>query len=137
QSMKEIAYEVTDSGVAIVTIDRPERKNAMTKRMMSEFRRRLREASEDDGVKAVIMTGVPGCFCAGTDLAELSDIPPDERFDLDENDQWKCVAAAPMAVTKPLIAAVDGPAVGVGAELTSMCDIRIATPNARFGWVFA
>lgn len=135
--MREISYEVTESGIAIITINRPERRNAMTNSMVSAFRRYLREAGEDDRVKAVIMTGVPGNFCAGTDLAELSDIPSDERSELKNGEKWDCYEDTPMACPKPLIAAVDGPAAGVGAEFTSMCDFRIATPNARFGWVFS
>lgn len=135
--MKDISYEITENGIAIVTINRPERKNAMTNSMVSTFRRHLREAGEDDKVKAVIMTGVPGNFCAGTDLSELSDIPSDERSKLKDGEKWNCFQDTPMACPKPLIAAVDGPAAGVGAEFTTMCDIRIATPNARFGWVFS
>lgn len=135
--MKEIHYEITDTGIAIITINRPERKNAVTKSMVSAFRRYLRQAGEDESVKAVIMTGVPGSFCAGTDLSELSDIPPEERSDLDQAEKWNSYQDTPMACPKPLIAAIDGPAAGVGAEFTSLCDIRIATPNARFGWVFS
>ena len=82
-----------------------------------------------------MLTGRPGAFCAGTDLADLATIPGIERGlrgGADDHDKWWPLLQCP----QPTICAIDGPAVGMGAEFTSQCDIRIATPNARFAWNF-
>lgn len=124
-----------DGGIAILRIDRPEKKNAMTYAMLGTFLDQVAAIAEDDAIRVVIFTGVPGAFCAGTDLADLATIPGTERGvrgRADEADRWwpliKC--------GKPVIGAIDGPAVGMGAELSSQCDLRIATPRASFAWNF-
>ncbi|MEQ8857432.1 MAG: enoyl-CoA hydratase-related protein [Pseudomonadales bacterium] len=130
-----IRYEV-DEAIATITIDRAEKKNAMTYAMLGEFIDAVARAGEDGDVRVVILTGVPGAFCAGTDLADLATIPGAERGlrgSAEDHDRWWPLVACP----KPVIAAIDGPAVGMGAEFTSQCDIRIATPRARFAWNFA
>lgn len=130
-----ILYEV-DDGVATITIDRPEKKNAMTYAMLGNFIEVVRRAGGDPQARVVILTGVPGAFCAGTDLSDLATIPGAERGlrgEAEDRDRWWPLVECP----KPVIAAVDGPAVGMGAEFTSQCDIRIATANARFAWNFA
>ncbi len=130
-----ILYEVED-GIATITIDRPEKKNAMTYVMLSNFIEVVRRAGGDPAARVVILTGVPGAFCAGTDLSDLATVPGEERGlrgSAEERDRWWPLVECP----KPVIAAVDGPAVGMGAEFTSQCDIRLATPNARFAWNFA
>ncbi|MCB1693652.1 MAG: enoyl-CoA hydratase/isomerase family protein, partial [Pseudomonadales bacterium] len=84
----------------------------------------------------VILTGAGGAFCAGTDLADLSTIPGETRGlrgSAEETNRWWPIVSCP----KPVICAVDGPAVGMGAEFTSQCDIRIASTRARFAWNFA
>lgn len=130
-----ILYEVED-GIATVTINRPEKKNAMGFKMLGEFIETMAKAAEDDSVRVVILTGVPGSFCAGTDLADLATIPGETRGlrgDASETSKWWPI----ISCTKPVIAAIDGPAVGMGAEFTSQCDIRIASTRARFAWNFA
>ena len=129
-----IRYEV-DGGIATITIDRPEKRNAMTFVMLAEFIEAVREVGADDQARVVIVTGTGGAFCAGTDLADLNTVPGDVRGvrgEAEQTDVWWPLAACP----KPVIAAVDGPAVGMGAEFTSQCDVRIASTNARFGWNF-
>lgn len=133
--MGHIRYEVAD-GVATITIDRPEKRNAMTYAVLGEFIDTVRRAGEDAEARVVIVTGVPGAFCAGTDLSDLSTIPGEQRGlrgEAAERDRWWPLVECP----KPTIAAVDGPAVGMGAEFTSQCDLRLATPNARFAWNFS
>ena len=128
-----ISYASSD-GIGTITIDRPEKKNAMTYAMLNELWDALDEGAADDGARALILTGVPGAFCAGTDLSDLQDTPEDQRGG---GGARRVRGASPlMACPKPIVCAIDGPAIGMGAEFTSMCDIRIATPRARFGWVF-
>jgi len=132
--MSHILYEVSDR-VATITIDRPEKKNAMTYAMLGEFIETVRRAGADESARVVVVTGRPGAFCAGTDLADLATIPGETRGlrgDADAHDVWWPLLQCP----QPTICAIDGPAVGMGAEFTSQCDIRIATPNARFAWNF-
>jgi enoyl-CoA hydratase len=129
-----IRYEV-DGAIGTVTIDRPEKRNAMTYAMLGDFLATLAEAGADDASRVLIVTGVPGAFCAGTDLADLATIPGESRGlrgSAADTDRWWPIVSVP----KPVIAAVDGPAVGMGAEFTSQCDLRVATPNARFAWNF-
>ncbi len=132
---KHIRYEVTGA-IATITIDRPEKRNAITYAMLGDLIAAFREAGGDDRARVVILTGVPGSFCAGTDLADLATIPGTERGlrgEAGAHDVWWPAVACP----KPVIAAIDGPAVGMGAEYSSHCDVRIGTPNARFAWNFA
>ena len=129
-----IRYDVAD-GIGTITIDRPEKRNAMTFAMLAEFIETVRKAGADDDARVVIVTGTGGAFCAGTDLADLNTVPGETRpvrGEAEESDVWWPLASCP----KPVIAAVDGPAVGMGAEFTSQCDVRIASTRARFAWNF-
>ena len=135
-----IRYDVItkgpDSGIATITIDRPEKRNAMTYAMLGDFIETVRLASDDENARVVILTGVPGAFCAGTDLADLATIPGETRGlrgSAHDDDRWWPLVSCP----KPVIAAIDGPAVGMGAEFTSQADVRIASTRARFAWNFA
>ncbi len=130
-----ILYEVTD-GIGQLTINRPDKRNAMTFAMLGEFIETLRQAGKDPDTRVLIITGVPGTFCAGTDLSDLASVPGAERGlrgSAEDRDRWWPIVECP----KPVIGAIDGPAVGMGAEFTSQCDIRLATHNARFAWNFA
>ena len=129
-----IRYDVAD-GIGTITIDRPEKRNAMTFAILADFIETVRKAGADDEARVVIVTGSGGSFCAGTDLSDLSRVPGESRGvrgSADETDVWWPLAACP----KPVVAAVDGPAVGMGAEFTSQCDVRIASTRARFAWNF-
>ena len=129
-----IRYEV-EGGIATITIDRPEKKGAMTYAMLGEFIETVHRAGADDAARVVILTGAPGTFCAGTDLADLQTIPGKERGTrgtAEQHDVWWPLVQCP----KPVIGAIDGPAVGMGVEFTSQCDVRLASTRARFGWVF-
>jgi enoyl-CoA hydratase/carnithine racemase len=128
-----ISYASSD-GIGTITIDRPEKKNAMTYAMLNELWDALDAGADDPATKALILTGVPGSFCAGTDLSDLQGTPSDQRGGGGER---RVRGASPlMACPKPIVCAIDGPAMGMGAEFTSMCDVRIATPRSKFGWVF-
>ena len=130
-----VNYEVDGDGIAVVTINRPEKRNAMTYAMLGDFIATVRQAGDDDAARVVIVTGSGGSFCAGTDLSDLSSVPGEDRGvrgRAEQADVWWPLTSCP----KPLIAAVDGPAVGMGAEFTSQCDVRIASTGARFAWNF-
>lgn len=130
-----LRFERAD-GVGVLTIDRPQKKNAMTYAMLGDFIELVAEAGRDPGTRVLILTGVPGAFCAGTDLADLATVPGEDRGlrgTARERERWWPIVGC----EKPVIAAVDGPAVGMGAEFATQCDIRIASPDARFAWNFA
>jgi enoyl-CoA hydratase len=124
-----------DGKIGVVTIDRPEKRNAMTYAMLGQFIETVGRADDDPDTVAIVVTGVPGAFCAGTDLADLATVPGETRGlrgSAHERHKWWPIAQT----RKPTIGAVDGPAVGMGAEFTSQCDLRLASPNARFAWNF-
>lgn len=126
-------------GVAIITLNRPERFNSFTTNMYREFPRILDQLRRDDEVKAVILTGAGNGFCAGSDVSDrlgkrLKEGGEESRF---ENLQR--VGAIALDITdfdKPIIGAVNGTAVGAGLSLALLCDIRLASKKARFGAVW-
>jgi enoyl-CoA hydratase/carnithine racemase len=140
--MEQITTEV-QGGILTITLNRPDRLNAWTPTMAGELMEAFDRADADDEVKVVIVTGAGRGFCAGADLERGG-----ETFDWRARGAESEGAAAPrdnggiftlriFQCQKPVIAAVNGPAVGVGATMTLPMDIRLASENARFGFVFA
>jgi enoyl-CoA hydratase len=131
-----IKHAIDDRGIATITIDRPERKNAMSFAMLGAFIETVGNLGADPAARVIVVTGgTEGSFCAGTDLSDLDSIPGKERGlrgSSRDRDKWLPLLQCP----KPVIAAIDGPAVGMGAEFTSQCDVRIASPRGRFAWNF-
>jgi len=136
EPLATVDYDLDDDGIALITINQPAKRNAMTYPMIEQMFAHLARAGGDPSCRVVILTGAGGAFCAGTDLDFLASIPADQRGMrspvTDEAGWWNIVACP-----RPVIAAVDGTAVGMGAEWTSHCDVRIATTRARFAWNFA
>ena len=130
---EQITYEVDDR-ILTIALDRPERLNAFTDRMQEELCDAFDRADADDAVGAVIVTGSGRGFCAGADLGEGGATFADEQL---ERDGGGLVTLRIFESKKPVIAAVNGPAVGVGATMTLAMDMRIAADAARFGFVFA
>jgi enoyl-CoA hydratase len=133
---EHIRYAVDGEGIATLTIDRADKRNAMTYAMLNAFIERVAEAGADEKVRVLIVTGSGGSFCAGTDLADLATIPGERRGvrgEAHEGGRWWPLVQCP----KPVIAAIDGAAVGMGAEFSSQCDVRIVSTRARFAWNFA
>ncbi|TML96277.1 MAG: enoyl-CoA hydratase [Actinobacteria bacterium] len=135
---EEILYDV-DDGVLTITLNRPDRLNAFTNTMMSELLEAFDRADGDDDVHAVIVTGAGRGFCAGADLA-LGGGTFDWRGRAEENavprDGGGRVSLRIYESTKPVIAAINGPAVGVGITMTLPMDIRLAAEGAKIGFVF-
>jgi enoyl-CoA hydratase/carnithine racemase len=144
----QISYEVADA-IAWVTLDRPERLNAFTWVMATELIEAMDRADADDDVRVVILTGRGRAFCAGADLARGEDTFNDDGSDPTRGastrgtiggvprDGGGTVSLRIARMLKPVIAAVNGPAVGVGSTMTLPADIRIASENAKFGFVFS
>ena len=115
------------------------RMNAITYEMLALIEEAAREADGDDRVRAIVVTGAGRAFSGGTDLQQLSAQPPAMGRAETLATGYGDSAPAPWtfaAIKKPVIAAVNGAAVGLGAEFTLQCDLRIAAESARFGWVF-
>jgi len=136
---------VRDGEIATLRINRPERKNALSYSMLDRMAALVRELKTDRGVRVVLFTGAGDTFCAGTDLQELSGRTFASASDQDaapaaDNPMRNSDLTAPWLfhnLPQPVIALVQGAAVGLGAELTLAADIRIASTQGRFNWVFA
>ena len=138
-----MAYEtlLTDlsDGILTVTLNRPERLNAFTERMLRDLLALFDEIDANDDVRVVIVTGAGRGFCAGADLGGGSgtfDHAERERAE-EHRDGGGLGTLRIYECRKPVIAAINGPAVGVGVTLTLPMDVRIASDNAKFGFVFA
>ncbi|PHQ83315.1 MAG: enoyl-CoA hydratase [Thalassobium sp.] len=152
-SYNTLSYDITDS-ILTITLNRPEQLNAFTVEMCEELIRAFDSASTDDEVRAIIVTGAGRAFCAGMDLSREGNV-----FGLDESiqptledmtsryndtdivagvrDTGGRVALSIFRCTKPVIAAINGAAVGIGATMTCAMDIRIATEHTRIGFIFS
>ena len=151
----QILYQVSDN-ILTITLNRPEKLNAFTSQMMAEMLGALDRADADDGVRAIIVTGAGRGFCAGADLSaggrafdpaagegrpeKQRAIRPDGSVDWSNEvlrDGGGRVTLRIFRCLKPIIAAVNGAAVGVGVTMQLPMDVRIAADDARFGFVFA
>ena len=150
---KEIIYAVAD-GILTITLNRPEKLNAFTGTMMNEMIDAFRRANKDDAVRCIIVTGAGRAFCAGADLSagaatfdatartdrpERNAGPADSVDWSDERvrDGGGRLTLEIFESLKPVIAAVNGPAVGIGVTMQLAMDIRLASETARFGFVFS
>lgn len=115
-------------GVARLTLNRPDKKNALSRALRTELVSELAKLGEDDSVQAVVLTGAEDVFCAGFDLKELAQGDGKAIF-ADARGYHHAVHTFP----KPLVAAVNGAALAGGMDLALMCDIRLGSSNAQFG----
>ena len=145
---KTIIYK-KENQILTITLNRPERLNAFTGQMMDDLIAAFDEAGKDDDIRVVVVTGAGRGFCAGADLGAGADTfnrdvrdNKDQRPIKGENLEWLRdgggrTTLAIYECPKPIIAAINGPAVGVGVTMTLPMDIRLASDKARFGLVFA
>ena len=136
---EQIIAEVSD-GVMTITLNRPDRLNAWTAKMADELIAAFDRADQDDDVRAVIMTGAGRGYCAGADLEKGGETfdarARGHAADALPRDNGGQFTLRIFNSTKPVIGAINGPAVGVGATMTLPMDVRLASENARFGFVF-
>ena len=146
--LSDLEFEVSD-GVAVVTLSRPDHRNAFSARMGEELGWAYSRCDADDAIRAVVVTGAGDAFCAGADLTPAGDTfasppPPVESDDGDAVDPadpaTRPFSSSPIRppaweVRKPVIAAVNGHAIGLGMTIAMQCDIRIMATGAKYGIV--
>jgi enoyl-CoA hydratase/carnithine racemase len=146
-SYEQITHETADR-VATITLHRPDKLNAWTQKMDEEVGTAIRAAAADDSVRVIILTGAGKGFCAGADMSLLSAIsqesqPRAGRFlvndepNSDARPDFRRKHAWLLSVPKPIIAAINGPAVGLGFIIPLYCDFRFASEKARFSVIFS
>jgi enoyl-CoA hydratase/carnithine racemase len=138
-SSAPVLYSVRDR-VATITLNRPDKLNALTGEMIEELLAAFDRTDGDDDVRAVIVTGAGRAFCAGADLsrgARTFDYRADASAAESHRDPGGVLALRIYRSLKPVVAAINGPAVGVGATMTLPMDIRIMADTARVGFIFA
>src|SRR5438477_1076 len=136
---QQIRYEVADA-ILTITLDRPDRLNAWTPTMASELIEAFDRADADDEVRAIVVTGAGRAYRAGADLAgggETFDWRERQSADEVPRDNGGQVTLRIFESTKPVMAAINGPAVGVGITMTLPMDVRLAAESAKIGFVFA
>src|SRR5690242_14936654 len=149
---QQINYETLD-GIATITLNRPDKLNAWTPVMEQEVLAAMKEAEKDDNVRVIILTGAGRGFCAGADMEALSWMKDTDLNTMDRGELMKRIAPDPgrpearpdfqttnsyfPSIEKPIIGAVNGPAVGLGLVILLYCDFRFASSQAKFGTAFA
>jgi enoyl-CoA hydratase/carnithine racemase len=123
-----VDLQIRDDAVAVVRIERPEVKNALNSAVREQLATIFRALASDDRVRAIVLTGGEQCFVAGADIREFADASPIDMYRRHTEYLWEAIGRCP----KPVIAAVNGFALGGGCELAMHCDIIVAGQSARF-----
>jgi 2-(1,2-epoxy-1,2-dihydrophenyl)acetyl-CoA isomerase len=133
--MSEILFELNGS-IAILTLNRPEKLNALNRSMALELQDQLLACEENDTVRAVLLTGAGRAFCSGQDLMEF---PPDRMPDVEKaiDENYNPVIRLLKTIRKPVVCAVNGVAAGAGANIALACDIVVASSSASFIQAFS
>jgi enoyl-CoA hydratase/carnithine racemase len=135
---KDIIY-TKEEGVATITLNRPDARNSYSPEMLDSIYYAMEDAASDDGVRVLVLTGTGRAFCAGADvkaMAEKFDQPGGKRKVRKQKVNERQIYSSLHSFEKPLIAAINGVAVGAGLDIALACDIRIASDRARFAEVF-
>lgn len=140
-SSEPVRYQVRDTAVAVLTLNRPERMNGWGGGLAAAFYSRLDDAEADPAVRAIVVTGSGRAFCAGADMGDLSTISAATVDDAAGTDVGKLVGARHppflMGMRKPIVAAINGACAGMGLTLALACDVRFAAQGAKFTTSFA
>lgn len=126
--MEEVLVERPQAGIALIRLNRPEARNALSQSLRQALTAQFVALSEDDSVRCIVLTGGERVFAAGADLRAMADATPIDILLLNNQRMWQTIAACP----KPVIAAVNGFALGGGCELAMHADIIVAGEGARF-----
>ncbi|MEW6443912.1 MAG: enoyl-CoA hydratase-related protein [bacterium] len=140
---KEVLYDL-EGPIAIVTLNRPARMNALTLAAHRELADAIEQADRDERIRAIVITGAGKGFCSGDDVGDVFLSPEEDAFKTREARLRQIQGEHPfpggghrlLAINKPSIAAVNGPAVGYGCELALLCNMRVASERARFSEIF-
>lgn len=136
-----VRYEVLDTGVAVLTLNRPDRMNGWGGELADTFYERMDDAEADPEVRAIVVIGSGRAFCAGADMGDLTTISATTVDAASDTDVGKLVGARHphflMGVRKPVIAAINGACAGMGLTLALACDVRFAAEGAKFTTSFA
>jgi len=130
-----IKYERKKSRIALITLNRPEKRNPLTPKLREELIEALKEAERDEQINVIILTGAGKAFCAGGDIEKFAkriqeeDPSQKRRSSIDRFGAW---AVEISKVDKPIIAAINGVAAGAGISIALLCDLRIASDQAKF-----
>lgn len=151
---EDILYDVKD-GIALITLNRPDKLNAWTAAMQASVKRAVVDAANDDNVRVIVVTGAGRGFCAGADMGNLQQIRPEKWDDRelaradgsidvprsnlgpDVSEHYTGRFGYLMSIGKPVIAAINGPCAGIGLVFTLYCDIRFAALDAKFTTSFS
>jgi enoyl-CoA hydratase/carnithine racemase len=134
--MSEVVQMTIDEGVALLTLNRPERLNAWTGEMERTYFGLLDECAASPEVRVIVVTGAGRGFCAGADMQELQDLSDGELSEERRNEARRS-QSFPTTVPKPIIAAINGPCAGIGLVQALMCDLRFAAEGAKLTTAFS
>ncbi|MFI9384469.1 enoyl-CoA hydratase [Kutzneria sp. NPDC052558] len=134
--MADVVLAENTDGVLLLTLNRPDRLNAWTPAMEEQLFAALEAADEDPSVRVIVLTGAGRGFCAGADLTALGAVDPSAITEADIHPSGKPVSFA-LSLRKPVIAAINGAAAGIGLVLALYCDVRFAAENAKFTTSFS
>jgi 2-(1,2-epoxy-1,2-dihydrophenyl)acetyl-CoA isomerase len=137
--MPEYETVITElrGNVATITMNRPDRRNALNDALNRDLLSAFRQAQEDDTVRAILLTGAGRGFCAGADLANFQQLPTPEQVYETIIDSYQPLVGLITGVEKPVIAAVNGAAAGAGASLALACDLRVMADDASIMMAFS
>jgi enoyl-CoA hydratase/carnithine racemase len=132
-----VQHEINDDGVAVLTLNRPDRLNAWTHEMENLYFDLLEDCARDGDVRAIVVTGAGRGFCAGADMDDLQGIGDGVGASAEAAAAERRPQALPLTIPKPIIAAINGPCAGIGLVQALMCDIRFAAEGAKLTTAFA
>ena len=135
--MGEVVRKEVDDGIAVLTLDRPERLNAWTAEMQSAYFGMLEECAHAEQVRVIVLTGAGRGFCAGADMDDLHALGNGGAPARETGGEERRAQTFPLSIPKPILAAVNGACAGIGLVQALMCDLRFAAEDAKLTTAFA